>query len=61
CGSPEDYLHRMKQPLYDPIREDARFREVMRRFETGPRNLRKRDEKDFEWVTETDSTAPTSD
>ncbi|MBE6711599.1 MAG: helix-turn-helix domain-containing protein [Ruminococcaceae bacterium] len=50
CGSPEDYLHRMKQPLYDPIREDARFREVMHRFETGPRNLRKRDEKDFEWV-----------
>ncbi|MGN1345520.1 MAG: hypothetical protein ACI4V1_01935, partial [Eubacteriales bacterium] len=50
CGSPEDYLHRMKQPLYDPIREDARFREVQAIFETCPRNLRLRDEKDFAWL-----------
>ncbi len=50
CGSPEDYLHRMKQPLYDPIREDARFREIEAIFADCPRNLRRRAEKDFEWL-----------
>ena len=50
CGSPEDYLCRLKQPLYDSIRADARFREIEAIFEAGPRNLRIRDEKDFAWL-----------
>jgi hypothetical protein len=49
-----DYLKRFheepQQPLYDAIRENPRFRAVEHRFETGPRNLRKRDENDFAWV-----------
>jgi len=50
CGSPEVYLFKMKQPLYDPIRENPHFMEAYRLLETCPRNKRMRDEKDFEWI-----------
>ena len=49
CGSPEDYLHWMKSPVFDPVREEERFRAVQHLLETCPRNLRIRDESDFAW------------
>ena len=50
CGSPEDYLHQMKQPIYDPLRDNQQFTEAVRILETCPRNTRIRDEKDFQWI-----------
>ena len=50
CGSPEYYLKMLKAPQYDAIRDTPRFSDVVHRLETCKRNLRIRDEKDFEWL-----------
>lgn len=49
CGSPEDYLRWMKSPMFDPVREDERFRAVQNLLESCPKNWRIRDESDFAW------------
>lgn len=50
CFSPEWFMHEMKQDLFNPVREDERFKICYEKLKNSPRSTHMKIESDWGWV-----------